>query len=212
VYAAALYVVWYAFLEQATADLLNATWQPVADFGGIVASRLFPGFLLFFVIGMFLARAAPSMKGAVRSLSRAYMVVPLLLGAVVLTYLGSGFWWEMAVVPYSLVAAALLLRSAHWLAARPGWLASGMEVVGRYSFGLYMAHIFVMAVVVNRLWAVGLWAGDALFYVLLYGLTVGLSIVGLWAINLLPFGTSISGVKKKSGKEVKIPQPGGKVL
>jgi peptidoglycan/LPS O-acetylase OafA/YrhL len=211
VYAAVLYVAWYAFLEQLTANALNVVWQPVADFGGIVAGRLFPGFLLFFVVGMYLARTAPQSQRAVRALSRTYMIVPLLLGAVVLTFLGSGFWWEMAVVPYSLVACALLLRLSQWLAARPGVLTSGLETIGRYSFGLYMAHILVMAIVVNRLWAVGLWAGDALFYVLLYTMTVGLSLLGLWAINLLPFGPHISGVKKNA-KEAKVDRPGRKVL
>ncbi len=124
-YAALLYVAWYAYLQQATADLLNATWQPVPDLGGIVAGELFPGFLLFFVLGMYLARTVPSSRSVLRSLSRTYMVVPLLLMAVGLQLLGSGFWWEMAVVPYSLVASALLLRLSRWLAARPGALSSG---------------------------------------------------------------------------------------
>ncbi len=197
-YVAILYVAWYAFLEQATADILNATCQPVPDFGGIVAGWLFPGYLLFFVLGMYIARTAASSRKAIDSLSRTAMIVPLLLGAVALQFLGSGFWWEMAVVPYSLVASALLFRLSRWLAARPGSLSLGLETIGRYSFGIYIAHILVMALVVNRLWALGLWAGDALFYVLLYPLTIGLCILGLWALNLLPFGPTLSGVKRSA--------------
>jgi probable poly-beta-1,6-N-acetyl-D-glucosamine export protein len=196
VYAALLYVAWYAFLEQATAAVLNAAWQLVPDFGGIVAGRLFPGFLLFFVLGMYLARTRSSSRQAVDTLSRSYMIVPLLLGAVGLQLLGSGFWWEMAVVPYSLVASALLLRLSNWLATRPGSVSRGLVTVGRYSFGIYIAHILVMALVVNRLWALGLGANDALFYVLLYTLTIGVCILGLWALNLLPFGPTLSGVKR----------------
>lgn len=197
-YAVLLYVAWYAFLEQATGDILNSAWQPVPDFGGIVAGRLFPGFLLFFVLGMYIARTAASSRKAILSLSQTAMIVPLLLGAVGLQLLGSGFWWEMAVVPYSLVASALLLRLSRWLAARPGPLSLGMATIGRYSFGIYIAHILVMALVVNRLWALGLWAGDALFYILLYPLTIGLCILGLWALNILPFGPTLSGVKRSA--------------
>lgn len=198
VYAALLYVAWYAFLEQAIGAVLNAAWQPVPDLGGIVAGRLFPGFLLFFVLGMYLARTRTSSRQAVDTLSRSYMIVPLLLGAVGLQLLGSGFWWEMAVVPYSLVASALLLRLSYWLATRPGSVSRGLVTVGRYSFGIYIAHILVMALVVNRLWALGLGAGDALFYVLLYTLTIGICILGLWALNLLPFGPTLSGVKRSA--------------
>jgi peptidoglycan/LPS O-acetylase OafA/YrhL len=156
---------------------------------------------LFFVIGMYIARDLPSSRKAIDPLSQTSMIVPLLLGAIALQLLGSGFWWEMAVVPYSLVAAALLLRLSRWLAARPGALSSGLETIGRYSFGIYITHILVIALVVNRLWAMGLWAGDALFYLLLYPLTIGLCILGLWTLNLLPFGPTLSGVKRaKDGK------------
>jgi len=201
VLSAVLYVAWYAFLGQEIAAVLGSLWQPVPGFGGIVADRLFPGFLLFFVIGMYLARRGPSSRDLINSLSRPYMVVPLLAGGAVLQALGGGFWWWMAMVPYSLVASALLLRLSRWLAARPGAAADGLELIGRYSFGLYLAHILVMAVVVNRLWAVGLGAGNALFYVLLYVLTIGAGVVGLWTINLLPFGPYITGVRKAERKK-----------
>jgi peptidoglycan/LPS O-acetylase OafA/YrhL len=201
VYSAIIFVVWWAFLENWTANALNATWQPVAGFGNIVAERLFPGFLLFFVMGMYIARNISSWRTRIAPLSSGYMIAPLLLGAGVLTLLGSGFWWEMAVVPYSLVAAALLLRLSRWLASRKGMLSDSLEIIGRYSFGIYIAHILVMAVVVNRLWAMGWGAGDAVFYIMLYALTVGGCLLGLWALNLLPFGPLLSGVKKEKKKE-----------
>jgi peptidoglycan/LPS O-acetylase OafA/YrhL len=206
VYSAVVYGVWWAFLEEWTANALSALWQPVDGFGQIVAERLFPGFLLFFVLGMYIARGVPRWRTRMATLSSSYMVAPLLLGAGMLTLLGSGFWWEIAVVPYSVVAAALLLRLSRWLAARTGAISSGLETIGRYSFGIYIAHILVMAAVVNRLWAVGLGAGDVTFYLLLYALTVGGCMLGLWALNLLPFGHLITGVKKEKKERVSPPE------
>ena len=200
----ALYVAWYAFLSGAIAEGINALGVPVDDLGGRLTGFLFPGYLLFFALGMYLARTpAPGLR-SIGDIS------PVPLGAVVLALpiglqlIDSRFWWAMAVVPYSILASALVLRASTYLASRPGRTYALMDLLGRYSFGIYMIHILALAIAANRLWAVGLNAGDVSFYVLLYLIAVAISLLALFVLNLLPYGTVVSGVRTADGKRQKL--------
>ncbi|MBI0584297.1 MAG: acyltransferase [Methanomassiliicoccus sp.] len=199
VYSAVLYVAWYAFLMDWTAQAIGAVAEPVPGFGAIITGFLFPGYLLFFALGMYVA-ATPDRSGrTIRALGSAPMAAVMLLMPLGLQQIDSLFWWSVAVVPYSIVACALVLRLSRYLAARPGWATSIIEVVGRYAFGIYMAHILVMAMVVNRLWSVGLGADDLLFYLVLYAVTIAVCVIVLFIINLLPFGPLITGMRSRNG-------------
>lgn len=205
VYAGILYVAWYAFIAVAIGDGLDAFATPVAGFGSRLVGFLFPGYLLFFAMGMYIARAPAAVSRWRSELARTPMAAVMLIAPIGLLLIdGSWFWWSMAVVPYTLLASALVYRASAWLAARTGPAASSMEVVGRYSFGIYMAHILALAIAANRLWAIGLNAGDVSFYLLLYVMAIVISMVALFVLNLLPYGTLVSGVRTKDGRRQKL--------
>lgn len=194
----ALYAAWYGVLEGWTADALNAIAQPVPGFGEIVAGRVFLVSLPFFVLGIYLQRQ-PEVTSSLYRRAGTAAFVPVALGlAVVLTFLGQGFWWALVVVPFSVIMLALLHRASVALVGRPVPGSRLVRTMGVYSFGVYLVHILVIAAVVNRLWAVGLGAEDAVFYILLMLGTVLGSIAFLFIVNLLPFGERLTGVKASS--------------
>ncbi|GEM_PF-1286070 len=204
VYAGVLYVAWYAVLAVAGYGA-NEIVTPTGDIGSRLVGFLFPGYLLFFAIGMYIARAPSAASRGISELGRTPMAAVMLVAPVGLLLLDdSWFLWSMAVVPYTILASALVYRASARLAARAGPAPRSMEVVGKYSFGIYMAHILALAIAANRLWAIGLNAGDVSFYLLLYVMAIAISMVGLFLLNLLPYGTLVSGVRTKDGKRQKL--------
>lgn len=202
-YTGGLYVAWWAALYQLTALGINAVWQPVPGLGYIVADRLFPGFLLFFALGIYASRSPRLTSETATTLGKTYMVIPALALAAALALLNTGFVWYMVVVPFSLIMFALLARLSRWITTAGGAAFRSLRTVGEYSFGLYLIHVLVIAVVVNRLWAWGLQADDAFFYLILFPATVLIGILALYVLNWIPLGHYISGVRVKRSRRRK---------
>lgn len=197
---AVLYIIWYAFLENAVAGGIDFLGVPVIDMGERLAGFLFPGYLVFFALGMYISRTPATMLRGLAEVSPAPMAALVLVVPLGLQMIGSEFWWAMAVVPYSIIASAVVYRASAYLASRPGRAFSVLDLLGRYSFGIYMVHILALAFASNRLWAIGLDAEDAVFYVLLYIIAMAVSVLALFLLNLLPYGPMFSGVRKGDGK------------
>jgi len=174
---------------------IGAVVEPMSNFGGIVADRLFPGYLVFFALGMWAQRTPEVWGPEVERLGHVAIVPVVLLLAVPLTIFGFGLLWAIVVLPFTVLALGVLYRASRGLAARPRPVSRAMEAIGKYSFGIYLIHILVIAVIVNRLWALGIFADQALFYLILLPATVIVSMVSLFLLNLLPFGEYITGVK-----------------
>ncbi|WP_019176672.1 acyltransferase [Methanomassiliicoccus luminyensis] len=197
-YSLVLYVLWWSVLFPATQyaiDLVGGSVVP--DLGAIVAERLFPGYLIFFVLGIFACRSPSLTSRWYRTLSGIALVPAAAIMAVGLMFLKTGFWWAMLVLPFSIVMFALLARASYWLMARPGWVSRGLQAIGVYSYGIYLIHVLIIAVVVKGLLTAGLGYGDAAFYLALYPITVALSFLALWVINKLPLGHYATGVRTK---------------
>jgi len=204
VYSGLLYVVWGVYLSGAFTGAVDALGLPTADAGERLVGFLFPGYLLFFALGMYLSRApAPSLR-RINEVSRAPLIVLAVAMPIGLMLMDSLFWLSIAIVPYTIIASSLVYRASVRLAAKPSILASLFEVLGRYSFGIYMGHILAEALVVNRLWAAGLDSSHLMFYVVMYVSAIALCIVGLFILNLLPFGTLVSGVRPKDGRRPRL--------
>lgn len=191
------YVIWYAFILEPVAAAIDAVAQPVPGFGDIVATRVFIGFLPFFALGIW-AQRSPYWEVLTKKLG-SLIVVPIVLAvAVLLTILSSGFWWAMAVLPFTVLILGPLYRLSRWLLSRKGVMNSAFRTMGEYSYGIYLAHILIIAVIVNRLWAVGIFADQWGFYLILLIGTIVLSIAVLFVLNLLPFGTLLTGVRSRT--------------
>lgn len=199
------YIVWYLFLLEPTAAAIGSIAQPVPDFGEIVASRIFIGYLPFFALGMW-AQRSPSWESMVTKLGSMVLLPVALLLAGVLTLLGSGPWWALVVLPFTVVMLGQLYRLSRWVMGRRSVADRVFRTMGTYAYGIYLAHMLVIAVVVNRLWAVGIFADQAVFYILLLVGTVALSIAALFVLNLLPFGTMLTGVRTKGGLRKRSPE------
>ncbi len=193
----AAYVAWYAFLLEPVAAAIDSVAQPVPGFGDIVAGRIFIGFLPFFALGIW-AQRSPSWESWVKRLGSPIVVPIVLLLAVLLTVLGSGFWWYMLVLPFSALMLGPLYRMSRWLLDRKGVLNGAFRTMGTYSYGIYLIHILVIAVIVNRLWSVGIFADQWIFYVILLVGTMVLSIAALFVLNLLPFGPLLTGMRART--------------
>lgn len=205
VYAGILYVAWYGFLSALIGNGITALGLPVDDLGGRLTSILFPGNLVFFVLGMYIARAPAIGLRGVRDLESAPMAAVMLAVPAGMEYIdATPFLWYMSVVPYTIVASALVYKASAHLASSDGPMPSIMGTVGRYSFGIYMVHILALDIVANGLWAIGLDASDAMFYGLLYPLAIAICIAALFFLNLMPFGTLVSGVRTKDGKRQRL--------
>lgn len=194
----ALYIIWYLFLVTPLAQGLDTLAQPVAGFGGLVAARLFPGYLAFFVLGIW-AQRTPATWDAWIARTGSLTVIPLILLLVVaLQFLRLGPIWALLVLPFTILMLGPLYRASRWLMRRQGALARSTRAIGTYSYGIYLAHMLAIAVVVNRLWALGIFADQAIFYLILLPGTIMLSMAALFLLNLLPFGERLSGVRVKA--------------
>jgi peptidoglycan/LPS O-acetylase OafA/YrhL len=198
--AAALYIAWYAFLEGAVAGGIDSLGLPVVDMGERLSGFLFPGYLIFFALGMHISRTPSTFLRGLAETGPVPVTALVLVVPIGLQMIESEFWWAMAVVPYSVLASSLVYRASARLVSRPGRAFSVMDLLGRYSFGIYMVHILALAFASNRLWAIGLDAEDAVFYVLLYIIAIVVSVLSLFVLNLLPYGPMFSGVRGRDGK------------
>jgi len=190
------YIIWYLFLLEPIAAAIGSIASPVPDFGTVVAGRIFIGYLPFFALGIW-AQRSPAWEAWVDRLGSLALLPAALLLAALLTMLGSGAWWALAVLPFTLIMLGQLYRLSRWLMARRGAMDRVMTTMGTYAYGIYLSHMLVIAVVVNRLWAAGIFADQAAFYALLLIGTVVLSIALLFVLNLLPFGTMLTGVRTR---------------
>jgi peptidoglycan/LPS O-acetylase OafA/YrhL len=204
VYTGLLYVAWYAFLRAATAGAVDSLGLQVNDVGERLVGFLFPGYLLFFALGMYISRTPAAGLRSINDVGKAPMIAIVMIMPMGLMLIESEFWWAMAVVPYTIIASALVYRASVRLGSRPGAVSSTFGILGKYSFGIYMVHILALAIVVNRLWAVGLDSADVVFYIASYVLAIVLSIVGLFILNLLPYGTVLTGVRTRDGQRQKL--------
>jgi len=194
--SALLYVAWHALLGPWASSGIDSLG---GGLGRTITERLFPGYLLFFVIGMHAARHGALASRLTRALGSLPMAAVALLGAAALMYLGDGLWWRLLVVPYFLVASAGLVRASFALMRWGGLGLKGLEAIGKYSFGIYLAHVLVIALVVNRLNALSVSPSGPLFYVVLYPATVAISLALLVVLSRLPYGHLIAGARRNRG-------------
>ncbi len=133
----------------------------------LVMMRMFVPFLLFFVAGIYVWRNRSKMTGWVSKLSIWPAIIPTLLLAAVLAFLGSGFLWSLVLLPFAVLMSALLYRTSVFLSSHRSFISIVLATVGMYSFGIYLVHMLAISAIVNRLNAFGLVPTDALFYIVL---------------------------------------------
>lgn len=190
----AIYVIWYGALED-WSDITLGAGGPLGQAPMTLVHRLFLPYLLFFVAGIYAFRNRAMIGRWTASLSVWPAAVPALLLALALQLLGSGLLWSLVLLPFAALMGALLYRISRSLRAHQGAASGSIRTIGVYSFGLYLVHMLAIAVVVNRLHALGFGAEDALFYILLLSGTIALSIVVIYVLDHLPYGKYISGIK-----------------
>ncbi len=173
-----------------------------ADWYAILA-RAFPSHLFYFVLGIHVSRHTGWFRSAVRSLSPAWVIVAAALGALLV----GGVW----VVPmllhgsfsgatlavfcvyriieplYYIPVIVLLFMAATWLEKTGGILADSFRSFGEHSFGIYLIHPAVIAVLAAT-WAswTGLSWTDWMTYPVLFVATTAVGYGVVRGVSVIP--------------------------
>lgn len=160
----------------------------------------FPVWLLFFVLGMYIAEKKENWEKALRTRVFSLFLIWLISLAILLLdskITGSfGASIRPSVILYTISSYfffyVIALRGRNIKSQILSWLA-------KQSFIIFLMHPFFLAVLViaaPRLSHPGLWAGNR-GMLLLYLATALLTLIGSYAISLTPFASILGGVAKK---------------
>ena len=195
----ALYILWYGVLDGTLTNAMTGYSSSASDLD-IILSRLFFPFLLLLRRGMYASRNRARIMNIVSKLSGWPMIFPALFLALVLQFLGSGFFWSLVLLPFSAIMAALLCRLSIWLNEHKNIFTSALRTIGLYSFGIYLVHMLSISLVANRLEAAGIGIDDPLFYVIILPGTIFVSVVVIYLLGRLPYGKYLAGIKTAPSK------------
>jgi surface polysaccharide O-acyltransferase-like enzyme len=194
--------------------------------GGLAMQMLtnsFLGYIFYFVLGMYVGRNFGSVMRRVNSLSTfSVSLVAIVSGLVASTYIVRGDYnipsemplvissliWQLAVPVLTVCATILLYRLSAMLLARASRVGSFIDDLGTYSFGIYLVHLLFLNVLVTVMdGALGITYNDAVFYPLLFLLTVAASLIFVRLVVKLPHGNMVVGLKPRKPGVPKSPIP-----
>jgi surface polysaccharide O-acyltransferase-like enzyme len=196
----------------------NVSAHAVGAFAGTdwytILIRAFPSHLFYFVLGIAVAVRFDSVSLQVRSLPRAFFVVPVVAGTLLL----AGMWaWGMfayggfyAVSPaffciyrliepfYYIPVGIALFRLAGHLQESGGWWCGACRSIGHHSYGIYLIHPFVLAAAATILASyAGLGWSDWITYPVVFVATVAASYGAVRALSRLPGSAVVVGEPRR---------------
>lgn len=205
-----------AFVAQAFWNVAAIFIEDIAPWPtiGAVLRTVFLGYLLYFILGIYLgrdwgARVETFARLSSKGLALGCCALSLLLGALWLFSLGRYHRFAgIYIYPlYFLVPSLfepmlylgvilLLLRLARKMALRSGCLARALASLGRRSFGIYLLHVLVRDTLVEKLQVVGIRSDQWLFYPIVFSSTTLMAFIAVYALGHLPLSEFIIGAAR----------------
>lgn len=180
---------------------------------GVLLERVFLSQIFFFILGIFASRNFDRIKasiGRVRPSGLAAVAV-LLTAAISASWLYD-FIYDNPYRVYSLqtlvlnvvprliepvlyvTAFVLCFKAAVLLTGNKGIITDAMSSLGKYSFGIYLIHIFFLTLLAKALGAVHIEPTGWVFYPLLFAGTLALSYAAIYLLSYLPHSMALVGV------------------
>jgi probable poly-beta-1,6-N-acetyl-D-glucosamine export protein len=173
---------------------------------------IFLGYMFYFVLGMYVRYHYADYKNRAGVLKHSYSIFLALLSA---TILGIGinyidyfrndlipqiiqlYYWIYAIeIPfyYILIFTVCLYIALKITEMIPDRITRGLEILGKYSFGIYLIEPFILgAVSIVILPRVEFNANNWLFYPVVYTLVLCLSVLFVHGMNKIPYHEYIIG-------------------
>jgi surface polysaccharide O-acyltransferase-like enzyme len=181
-----------------------------------IASILFFGYLFYFVLGMFVSSHYQSIKNrTAECLMHPYLIFFVLLSGTILAignlfmkYFGNDEFSQiiqlyngiLAIAQpfyYMLIFVLCLFTALKFSEMRPNRITELVGVIGNYSFGIYLIHVFILyALVTGILPDLGFTVNNWLFFPVVFTLVLTLSMVFVFIVNKIPYHEFIIGSVK----------------
>lgn len=149
------------------------------------------GFIGYYILGYYLHHHVKSFKVSILAL----LIIPLVLAAMLkLSEANVDFYkylWYLSIPMAMMAAFWFLLVKKYFSSSVPSIIA----LISKYSFGIYLVHIFVMRRMVWN-WDFVSQHGSALQIIMTTILTFIISFAIIYLISYLPFSKYIIGVRK----------------
>lgn len=164
-----------------------------------------PAWIFYFVLGYYSGSHYKYFKKKLYDYKHVVKIIPFLTGAVVLFL----FWKDIIVVESSkrfdmLLFSTSMLFIIYLIGLRLKNIPSIFSFISRYSFGIYLLHMFYLAImqkVIGELNVVNIHPINMLFF--FFGITVITSIISTYILSQWSIGKYIIGkLKKPSNKSI----------
>lgn len=168
--------------------------------------RLFPPYLFYFFLGIFVIRNIDAVKSWASNLNVSLIValalalggiatVQVVLNRMQMLSAPINYLWDIMSLNVILFILSFVLayRLSVWLINRSSILLSVFKSIGRYSFGIFLVHSFFLTSITIGLNQIGITDTAWIFYPIAFVLTMGLSYLGVMLASYLPYSQYIVG-------------------
>jgi len=178
----------------------------------IGTATIFLEYTFYFVLGMYVRSHYLDYKKMVMTFKHSYILfLPLLfatilgIGIICITYfryevnsqLSQIYKWLFAIETpfyYILIFTLCLFIALKISEIIPNNLTKFIHIIGRYSFGIYLIHFFILLILTSILFPkIGFDMNNWLFYPVVFTLVLSLSLVLVYIINKVPYHEYIIG-------------------
>lgn len=205
----AVQVLWGLFKVGLLSGLTgNATWStPLMT---TILEEVFLSYIFYFTAGIYIGRNLPALRLRFSSVNS--KVVAAVVGMLVLCYSYTwaiglsiyggfhnippiSFWVDQLIGPVLFgLTIILLYKLSLTLAGKKNRISRLAGSIGKYSFAIYLIHVFFMYVLQVGYARIGITWQDWAFYPLMFVSTVALSFASAIMISYLPLSKHIIGV------------------
>ena len=181
----------------------------------LIGDTLFLAYIFYFVLGMYVQHYYASCKNRGFTPENAFILFFTLVSA---TVLGIGrlsieyfrndvtplfmYWYEVIcviVTPlyYIMIFVVCLYFAVKMSAIIPDRITQSMQIIGNYSFGIYLVHAFIFFALAMIIFpAIGFDLNNWLYYPIIFTLVVILSLGLVYGISKLPYHEYVIGSLK----------------
>jgi len=178
----------------------------------------FISFLFYFGLGIYTCDHFDQLKKGLNRLTPIYLItsLALTLGSSFFIIIGftTGYryysipeYFSMGgelIYPFLRISTFLLLFNlAASLVGKKSLLTKAARRIGKYSFGMYLVHIFFFQYVIRILKDNNVDYNNWVFYPIVFVITVVFSYLAIWLISYIPYSYYIIGSKNTKSKIVK---------